>query len=66
MLAVLGLFGLFIVVSRSLEAHDYPAGDLRNEPLFWLAVGGVLGGLCVVALIQAIVLVIRARRGSGR
>lgn len=32
---ILGPFGLVITFGRALEAHKYPPGDFRNEPLFW-------------------------------
>ena len=31
----LGPFGLAITLARALEPHKYPAGDFRNEPMFW-------------------------------
>ena len=33
---VLGPYALGIVAIRALGPHDYPAGDYRNEPLFWV------------------------------
>ena len=30
---------VFVFATRALEPHDYPAGDQRNEPLFWVVVG---------------------------
>ena len=38
-----------------LTAHDYPAGDPRNEPIFWIIVG-------VIALLFAGVFVVGAIR----
>jgi Co/Zn/Cd efflux system component len=32
---------VFVATSRIFEPHDYPAGDQRNEPLFWVVVGVV-------------------------
>ena len=32
---ILGPFALAITILRALEPHEYPPGDLRNEPLFW-------------------------------
>ncbi len=29
---------LLIAGGRLLERHDYPAGDLRNDPVFWVGV----------------------------
>jgi hypothetical protein len=31
--------GVVVFATRALEPHDYPAGDQRNEPLFWVVVG---------------------------
>jgi hypothetical protein len=61
-LIVLGLWGLFIVGSRALEPHRYPAGDIRNEPWFWLVTAGALMLLLVVALIVAVRLIVGRRR----
>ena len=33
---VLGPYALGIVVLRTLGPHEYPSGDYRNEPLFWV------------------------------
>jgi hypothetical protein len=61
-LVVFGLWGVFIVGSRALEAHHYPAGDLRNEPWFWLIVAGPLLALFVVGLAIAVRLLLGRHR----
>lgn len=42
---------LLVATVKILERHNYPAGDIRNEPLFWIVVGVavliLLGGLVV-------------------
>jgi hypothetical protein len=30
---------LVVIALRTLGPHNYPAGDIRNEPLFWAALG---------------------------
>ena len=50
----LGPWGLVITLGRALEPHHYPAGDFRNEPLFWafvvLATVLFLGTLMILAV----------------
>jgi hypothetical protein len=50
----LGPFALAITAARALEPHNYPAGDVRNEPVFWALVGLVtllfVGTLMTLAL----------------
>jgi len=41
MALIVGPIVLFVVAVRVLEPHDYPAGDIRNEPLFWIMTGVV-------------------------
>jgi 4-amino-4-deoxy-L-arabinose transferase-like glycosyltransferase len=62
MLTVLALVLLFIVASRALEPHGYPAGDPRNGSAFWLIVGGAFMALVVLALAVAIRSVLGERR----
>ena len=50
---------LFAAAAKILEVHYYPAGDVRNEPLFWAVTG-------VIALVVAGVLVAGAIRGLNR
>ncbi len=51
MALIVGPIVLFVAAIRSLEPHDYPAGDMRNEPLFWIVFGVamlvVIGALMV-------------------
>jgi galactitol-specific phosphotransferase system IIC component len=37
---------VLIAVVKGLGPHDYPAGDIRNEPVFWILV--VIAALIVV------------------
>jgi len=57
-LLVSALF-VFVFAIRALRPHDYPAGDQRNEPLFWVVVG-------VVSLLVVSVLVVGAVRTLRR
>jgi hypothetical protein len=48
---------LLVAAVKILERHDYPAGDIRNEPLFWIVVGVamlILVGALVVGSIRAL------------
>jgi len=40
-----------------LTPHDYPAGDPRNEPIFWIVVGVIallFAGVSVVAALRTL------------
>lgn len=50
---------VFVFGIQIFRPHDYPAGDQRNEPLFWVVVG-------LVALLVVSVLVVRAIRTLRR
>jgi len=50
MALIVGPVVLFVWAVRTLGPHDYPVGDIRNEPLFWVAAGGF-----VLLIIGAIV-----------
>ena len=54
MALIVGPFVLLIAAIRALAPDDYPAGDVRNEPLFWVAsfavVAFVAGGLLIGAI----------------
>lgn len=50
---------VFVVAARAFGPHDYPAGDQRNEPLYWVVVG-------VFFLLVVSVLVVRAIRTLRR
>ena len=45
---------LLIAVVKLLEPHDYPAGDLRNEPAFWVGVALVTVLFVVVMVVLAV------------
>lgn len=48
---------MFVAAFKMLEPHDYPAGDIRNEPLFWIALGLALlflGGALIVGSIRTL------------
>jgi hypothetical protein len=62
MIGILAINGLIILLIRALEPHRYPAGDPRNEPLFWLVLVGTFGTLLVVGLVVAIRLALASRR----
>ena len=36
---VLGPWILLVVALRIFGEHGYPPGDIRNEPMFWAAIG---------------------------
>ena|SRR6266542_3124226 len=38
-LLILGPWILLVTALRVFSPHDYPAGDIRNEPFFWAATG---------------------------
>ncbi|MEX0629648.1 MAG: hypothetical protein WD508_03235 [Chloroflexota bacterium] len=59
MALIVGPIVLFVWAIKIFEPHDYPAGDMRNEPLFW-----VLAGVVALVLIGAIMVgSVRALRG---
>ena len=37
-----------------LEPHDYPAGDLRNEPGFWIVFGLIVITIDVVLIVGSV------------
>jgi hypothetical protein len=44
-------------VVKIVERHDYPTGDLRNDPLFWIVTGAfffLVGGTLIVGSIRAL------------
>ena len=49
---------VFVVASRIFEPHDYPAGDHRNEPVFWVVIG-VVFLLVVTALVVGAIRTLR-------
>lgn len=58
---VLGPFVLLVTGLRVVESHDYPQGDIRNEPLFWALVA-LVAALFVGAFILNAVRVLREDR----
>jgi hypothetical protein len=64
MALIVGPVVLIGLALRTLGPHDYPAGDIRNEPLFWAALG-VLGLVVIGTLvIGSIRLLIRGNRSD--
>ena len=59
MALVIGPAIVLLAVVKVLERHDYPAGDLRNEPLFWMALGLVVLALVATMMIGSIRLLLR-------
>lgn len=47
---------LLIAGVKLLERHDYPAGDLRNEPVFWVGVA------LVTVLFVGVMVILAVRR----
>lgn len=41
-------------VVKILERHDYPAGDVRNDPLFWIVTGAFLAVVAALLIIRSI------------
>jgi hypothetical protein len=54
MALVIGPLVLVGAAVKVVQVHDYPAGDLRNEPVFWMVTGAffllVIGGLIFSAI----------------
>lgn len=51
-LIVFGAAIIWLATTSAMKSGQYPTGDLRNEPLFWmvaLGFGFVLGGLAVLS-----------------
>jgi hypothetical protein len=51
---VLEPFVLLVTAIRVFEPHEYPHGDIRNEPLFWAIIGLVFVLFASAFLIMAI------------
>lgn len=58
---VIGPFILLLAALKIMEPHDYPAGDVRNEPLFWILTGLLAVGLVAVLVIGSIRLLTRGQ-----
>jgi len=43
-------FGILIAIIRAVSPHDYPQGDIRNEPVFWLIVTALFVGVGAIIL----------------
>jgi len=54
MALIVGPIVLFAAAIKIFQPHDYQAGDMRNEPLFWVLTGVValvlIGALMVVSI----------------
>jgi hypothetical protein len=51
---VLEPFILVVTAIRVFEPHEYPHGDIRNEPLFWAVIGLVFVLFASTFLITAV------------
>jgi hypothetical protein len=60
MALIVGPIVLFVAAIKIFQPHDYPAGDMRNEPMFW-----VLAGLVTLVPIGAL-MVGSVRELTGR
>jgi hypothetical protein len=52
---------LVVTAVKILEPHDYPAGDIRNEPLFWIVMAVVALVVIGALLVGAIRVLVRPR-----
>ena len=63
MALIIGPIILLVAAIKIFQQHDYPLGDVRSEPIFWILVGvGAL--ILVIALVAGSIRVIR--RGGTR
>jgi len=60
MALILGPIVLIVWAIKILEPHDYPAGDIRNEPLFW-TVAAVVALVVIGALMAGSIRELRRR-----
>ncbi len=60
MALVIGPVVLLVAAVKIFEPHEYPAGDIRNEPIFWMLVG-VAMLILVVALVAGSISTLRRR-----
>lgn len=56
---------LLAAIVKALGPHDYPAGDMRNEPAFWIAFAVVALLLVGALMAGSIRLLRRGRDGRG-
>jgi hypothetical protein len=54
MALIVAPIGILVVAFKMLEAHDYPVGDIRNEPMFWIAFGGAMIAILSVLIVGSI------------
>jgi hypothetical protein len=59
MALIIGPAIVLLAAVKVLEPHDYPAGDFRNEPLFWIAFGFVVLALVGTMMIGSIRMLLR-------
>lgn len=60
---VIGPVILFVVALKLGEAHNYPAGDIRNDPIFWLAIASFFVVISMILIIGSLRVL---RDGSSR
>jgi hypothetical protein len=61
---LIGPFVLVVAVLKLTEARNYPAGDIRNDPLFWAAFSGFLVAISMITIISSLRLLRRGSSGS--
>ena len=57
---IVGPVIVLVAALKIFEQHDYPAGDLRNEPLFWIILGLLALALAATLMIGSIRLLLRS------
>ena len=50
---------LIVAAGAIFSPHDYPAGDQRNEPIFWIVVGAIALLFAGAGVIGAILTLMR-------
>jgi hypothetical protein len=61
MALVIAAVGLFVIGVRTFTPQNYPPGDIRNEPLFRVA----LAGFFLVLIVYVVIETQRALRRGG-
>jgi hypothetical protein len=51
---LIGPFILLVTVLKLSEAHHYSAGDIRNDPLFWLAISSFFVVISMILMIGSL------------